>query len=246
MLVTAIPLKTARARPDANRKELSTRLLQVPRETTLIVLPELTLTGYVDNEEEVHRLAETNDGETVKFFKEIAMQFGLWIAFSFIEQENRSYYIAGILMDEDGIIRLHHRKISEKPPYTAGTDVAVAITPFGRTALLLCGDIFLDDIGAKLGADLDLLIVPMARCFDGKSPDIERWEREERRAYVEAVRPLAENTIICNAFGDGEGNLDFGSSLWVNREKGLMAESAHGSDNLLVGSILRGQRKPTY
>jgi hypothetical protein len=42
----------------------------------------------------------------------------------------------------------------------------------------------------------------MARSFDGKSPDLERWLREERQAYVDEVRKVGITTLIVNSLED--------------------------------------------
>jgi len=237
MIITLIPLKTTSLKVDINRKEVLRRLSEVPSGCNMLVFPELTLTGYIHDLKEIRNFAEELNGPTTEFFRKIALKLKTWIAFSFIEKARDSFYVCGILLDDGGKIQIHHRKIAERGPYSVGSGLVVAKTPFGKTTILLCGDIFLKDIGANLADDLDLLIVPMNRSFEGRSPDAERWEREERKAYIDAARPLARNTVVCNALSDGSENLAFGGALWVNREGGLIGESSHGTDNALVVNL---------
>ncbi len=82
--------------------------------------------------------------------------------------------------------------------------------------------------------DEDLLIVPMARGFAGRSPDWQRWEREERQVYLDAVAKVGVATVIVNALEIGEEEPSFGGALVVGADGSLLAESPHGTDEILV------------
>ncbi len=61
---------------------------------------------------------------------------------------------------------LVHRKISEQPPFAAGKDVQVVGTELGKLLVLLCGDLFDDDVKSKPGdIQADFLLLPLARSF---------------------------------------------------------------------------------
>ena len=237
MLACAIPLKTYYGDVARNQREVIARLKELPSGVRLVVLPELTLTGYLDDPSEVASFAEDVQGHTASFFSALAKRYNAWFVFSFIEQDEGNYYIAALLMNPNGEIALHQRKMKEKAPFSSGTEVQDCRTPLGNVALLLCGDLFSPEVTSRLGAGVDILIVPMARCFDGNTPDAERWEREERGVYVEQARRAAARTLVCNAL-DADGNhRDFGGALWIDREQGLLAESPHGTDELLLAEL---------
>jgi hypothetical protein len=126
------------------------------------------------------------------------------------------------------------RKVSEKPPFANGSEVLSVSTPFGKIAILICGDLFDDLTIEKMDKPVDLLLVPMSRSFDLKSPDQNRWLKEERSAYLEAVKRAGCLTVLVNALESDVDEGSFGGALVVNEEGHLLAESPHGTDRLLI------------
>ena len=135
------------------------------------------------------------------------------------------------------VVTLVHRKNYEKPPYALGTSVEYADTELGRLGVLLCGDLFDAATVQRLDPRLALLLVPMSRSFAGSSPDPERWEREERQVYLDAVREAGCRMALVNALEAGTEECSFGGALVVSAGGGLLAESPHGSDQILVWDL---------
>ena len=73
---------------------------------------------------------------------------------------------SALLIDDTGQILIKHRKINllaelMTPPYTAGNDVNVVETRFGRIGLLICADTHESEILKRMAAlKPDLLLVP--------------------------------------------------------------------------------------
>jgi predicted amidohydrolase len=71
-----------------------------------------------------------------------------------------------VLIDDKGNILLKHRKINlltelMSPPYTAGKNVEVVETGFGKIGLLICADTHKDEILNRMAVlKPDLLLVP--------------------------------------------------------------------------------------
>ena len=80
--------------------------------------------------------------------------------------------------------------------------------------------------------------MPMSRCFDGSSPDSKRWQSEERKVYLEAVQALGIPTAIVNSLGENTKEASFGGALMVAEDGRLLAESPHGSDELLIWEMV--------
>lgn len=77
----------------------------------LLVLPELFATGYTfTSVDEVKALAESADGETSAFARQLSVLTGAVIVAGFIERENDCYYNASLLADESGLLS-KYRKI---------------------------------------------------------------------------------------------------------------------------------------
>ncbi len=233
-----IPLRTRPRAPQVNRQEVARRLAQVAAARPhLVCLPECTLTGYLYTETDLARFAEPIPGPTTQAMAALARQHGVFLCFGLLERAPEGVYNTALLLDDRGEIRLKHRKIHEQPPFCTGDAVRVADTPLGRLGILICGDLFAPQAIRYLDSDLDLLLVPMARAFDRRSPDAARWEREERAAYLDAVRAAGVPAAIVNALEVLETEPSFGGALLVGPQGDLLAEAPHGTDQALIHTL---------
>ncbi len=235
MRLALIPLRTLPRQWEANFKEVQRRLEEALRHHPhLVCFPECTLTGYLYEEQDVQRFAEPIPGPTTERMAVLARRSGVSLAFGMLEATPAGVYDSALLVDANGHILLHHRKIEEQPPFQCGRAVSSARTPFGHLALLICGDLFNPEVIAQLPSNLDLLLVPMARSFDGRSPDPQRWLGEERAAYLQAAQASGVTTALVNALEVEGEERSFGGALVVGPQGEVLAEAPHGSDSLLV------------
>lgn len=235
MRLGLIPLKVQPKKIAPNLQELKARLREVARsKPDLVVLPECTLTGYLYENADVHRFAEPIPGPTTEIFSELARHYKIFLCFGMLEAAGTSFFNAAVLLDRQGRIILHHRKVCEHPPFTNGTTVLTAITELGRLSVLICGDLFDEDATNQLDRTIDLLLAPMARNFDGRSPDTEKWLRQERQVYLNGVKAVGVTTAIVNALEVAEEDASFGGALIVDKDGRVLGESPHGTDEILV------------
>jgi N-carbamoylputrescine amidase len=235
MRIALIPLKTKPRHPKKNYHHLETVLASIANaQPDLIVLPECTLTGYLYAENDLARFAEPIPGETLAAFARLARQYRAHICFGMLERAGTQVYDSGVLLDREGRMISVQRKMSEQPPFQNGTQVEAAETELGKVAMLLCGDLFHAEAIAQLPDDLDLVLVPMARAFAGKSPDRQRWETEERAEYLQAVKTVGKTALLVNALDDGIEEPSFGGALVVDGDGKILAEAPHGSDDVLL------------
>ena len=75
--------------PVANRSHLKERIQSITEDTHLIVLPEMFTTGFSMNPAQ---LAETMQGETVQWLKQLAQEKDAAICGSMMITENENYY----------------------------------------------------------------------------------------------------------------------------------------------------------
>ncbi|WP_293172475.1 carbon-nitrogen hydrolase family protein [Oceanithermus sp.] len=240
MRLVLVPLRTRRRDPETNARRISAavRRLATRQQPDLIVFPETALTGYLYRAEDLARFAEPVPGPQTARVGALSRALGVNVAFGLIEATPEGPANTVVLIDRQGCVLLRQRKLSEPPPYVRGRELARADLEGVRLAALTCGDLFSQQALALLPRELDLVLAPMARAFDGRSPDPERWLREERAAYLDAVRNVGVTTAIVNVLeepaADESEAPSFGGALVVGPGGELLAESPHGTDRPLV------------
>ena len=236
MRLCLLPLRIRYRDPSGNLRHLQHRLREVVEyKPDLVCLPECTLTGYLYEERDLKRFAAPIPGPTTERMGELARRYKIFLCFGLPEVAGSQYYTSALLLDREGEILLHHRKIEERPPFALGQEVKAVDTELGRLCVIICGDLSSEDVIRQVDPSVDLLIVPIARSFEGKAPDPERWEREERQVYLDGVRAVGVTTAIVNSLEIGADELpDFGGALLVDGSGRLLAESPHGSDIPLI------------
>lgn len=201
----------------------------------IVCLPECAFTGYLYDEEDFQKFAEPIPGQTTSAVSILAREHHCYICFGMLEKAPEGVYSSAVLINKTGEIVFIHRKICEQPPFTNGNEVKAIDTELGRLSVLLCGDLFEDGVKAKLDKRLDALILPLARSFDGKSPDLERWLKEERQAYADEFRKVGATGLIVNLLEkSSEPGASFGGAMIVNANGEILAESTHGTDEVLI------------
>jgi predicted amidohydrolase len=235
MHICLIPLKTEPRHPAANLEQLAQRFTGIEQhQPDLVCLPECTLTGYLYHEEDFERFAEPVPGPVTDRLGQLARDYSTYLCFGLLEVAAQGVYNSAVLLDRAGEIVLHHRKIEEKPPFVNGTVVNSVRTEIGRLCILVCGDLFNTEALQKLDPSLDLLLMPMSRAFAAQSPDADRWISEERQAYLDAVKAAGITTLVVNALEINHDEPSFGGALVVSDSGELLAESPHGTDEVLV------------
>jgi len=136
----------------------------------IIVLPETSITGYLSQDLKVNwklpdrpissafpdsinptNYAETYPGPSTEHFSALAQKLGSYITVPFLEidrttQSQPTFYNTVCLASPNGTIVAHYRKNNpwlhpEKSWATAGKDLAIYDTEYGRVGLAICFDI---------------------------------------------------------------------------------------------------------
>lgn len=200
----------------------------------LVIFPEMSFTGYISEAEEIESLAEPVPGPITMVISTIVRRLGVYTIFGLIERNEKKFYSTSLVMDPRGNIVSIQRKLSEFDPFTPGDKLNMVELPFGRISILICGDLFYEEIFHMLNPELDFLVVPMARSFDKISPDPLRWLREERDVYRKRVEEIGVLTMFVNLLEEGTHLPSFGGAMVVSGEGKILAESPHGSDEILI------------
>lgn len=235
MRVCLIPLKTEIKNPSANLRHFEQKLKEVsPYQPDMVCLPECSFTGYLYDEQDSQEFAEPVPGQTTAQVAKLAKEHHCYICFGLLESTPEGVYSSAVLIDKAGEILLVHRKIVEKPPFLKGDSVKVIETEFGRLAILICGDLFHDEVKVKIDSPLNVLLLPMSRSFDGDSPNLERWINHERQVYLNEVKKVGVTTLVVNALENSSSGASFGGAMVVDSKGELLAESPHGTDKILI------------
>jgi predicted amidohydrolase len=111
----------------------------------IVLLPEALPLGWMAAE--TRERAETiPDGATCVAFREAAARSGVLVCTGLVERAGADVFNAAVLIDADGRVLLHHRKLNEltiaQDLYARGDRLAVTDTRLGRIGLMICADAF--------------------------------------------------------------------------------------------------------
>ncbi len=206
--------------PESNRKlSLNAAEHLFSRGATIVVLPELIVSGYGVDPERMRVAAEPVDGPTVSAWRETAGRAGGVIVGGFCEAAGRALFNTAVAVAGDGLL-LHYRKLhlfaSEKQCFTRGDlGLPTVETEFGTLGVCVCYDLrFVETARALALQGAEIICVPTAWL---PGFDKERWD--ERGYCPQAHNALVQSNldqvyIACASQAGLAGDYDFlGSSL---------------------------------
>ena len=188
VVVAAIQFASTFAEPERNRKELASLITRSARRgASIIVLPETAVTGYMSQDlkqawcakdgtvsqgltgVDPAEAAETVPGPSTRFFADLAAGLGIYVTVPLLEVDRKSgqHFNTVVLVDPDGAILLHYRKLNPWPYAERGwadkgdRGYAYVDTPYGRLALLICFDINFEPPVLRT-KKVDILLYPIA------------------------------------------------------------------------------------
>lgn len=128
---------------DANLQMFAEKIRNISQRTELIILPEMFSTGFTMQPE---RLAETMDGETLRWLKEISHEKKAAITGSFIAKEDNHYFNRLIWMLPDGSFGHYDKRhlfsfAGEHEHYMPGNKKLIASLKGWRINLQVCYDL---------------------------------------------------------------------------------------------------------
>ena len=111
----------------------------------VVLLPEALPLGWTHSSARV--LAEAvPDGESCAALREAARQNAVHVCAGLVERAGPHIYNAAVLINPQGEVLLHHRKLNEleigQELYQLGDRLQVARTPLGTIGLMICADAF--------------------------------------------------------------------------------------------------------
>lgn len=159
--------------PKANRRNLEDKLKDLNSETDLIILPEMFTSGFTMNPEVV---AETMQGETIKWMIELAKRNNLAITGSIVIKENDNYYNRLLFVHPSGKVDFYDKRhtftlAGEDKVYTAGLSKIIVDYKGWKICPLVCYDLRFP-VWARNIENYDLLIY----VANWPKPRIQAWD----------------------------------------------------------------------
>ena len=196
----------------------------------IVCFPETALFGWVNPT--AHQRAAAIPGRDSDHLCALAKKHEIFLCVGLAEKEGDQLYDAVLLINSNGEILLKHRKINiltelMDPPYTPGSEVGAAETPFGKIGLLICADSFDASVISKMKAQQpDLVLIPYG------------WAKEEEDwpGHGEELRKTVQNAareLDCPVFGtDLIGEISHGP--WTGLVYGGQSVAADEAGNILA------------
>ncbi|MBN9022844.1 MAG: hydratase [Rhizobiales bacterium] len=221
--VAVVQARAALYRPEENRAR-SVALVEeaAAAGASLVILPELMVSGYGVDRDGLSASAEALEGPTLAAWRSVAARLGVHVVGGFCERDGDRLYNAAMMVGPDGLVG-HYRKLhlfdAEKTVFTPG-DLGLPVyeLPFGIVGLCVCYDLrFVEVVRALALRGAELVAVPTAWVggFDANPFDAMGYIGQARGAIVQAN--LSQVFLCCaSQWGAGEGGRFLGSSLVVD------------------------------
>lgn len=179
----------------------------------LVLFPEAAPTGLNITDDPTHDLplGAAIPGPVFDRLSDIARANRILLAAGLLEYSVGDLYDSAVILGRSGELLCRYRRIqpqwhgpdADPRVYRQGDCPGICTTPFGRLAILVCGDLFDDGICDQLARQRpDLLLFPFSRNFGDGSHDQQRWDREELPRYIERTRRLGCPSVWVNEFAD--------------------------------------------
>lgn len=196
--------------PQQNLVFFEEKINALSQETDLVVLPEMFTTGFTMHPENV---AETIDGDSIVWMKEMAATHQIAITGSLVIQDNEQYFNRLVFVHPSGKIESYNKRHSftlagEDKVYTSGTKKLIVDYKGWKICPLICYDLRFP-VWARNTENYDVLIYmanwPVTR--------IKAWETLLKARAIENMSYV----IGVNRIGKDANNYEYsGNSLIVD------------------------------
>ena len=211
---------------------------------SLIVLPELCISGYVlESKHEASLCAQTKDGYQTESFIPLAKRFNAHIVFGYVELSEGKLYNSAAIIGPQGLVancRKHNRWGSDNIWASASEDLhPVVITRAGRTGVLICRDVM------NNYRDTYKFYKPNSRFYKNGSVDtialLSNWGSDygyPDSTWVELAEETGANVVVSNRIGK-ERDLKFkGGSAVIDKNGKIWTNGSSFTEPAIVGGCV--------
>ena len=245
--------------PEANLARAEARLAEAKSQgADLVLLPEALDLGWTHPSARA-RAAAIPGGGPCRRLREAARAHGLFVCAGLTERAGDRVFNAAVLIDPEGEVLLHHRKLNElaigHDCYDQGDRLAVADTPFGRLGLMICADAFARGqvVARTLGLmGAQVILSPCAWAVPaGHDPGREPYGELWRDNYGPVARDFrlwiaGASNVGPITGGPWQGRKCIGCSLLVGPDGRPVIEGPYGAEaEALLMAGVTPQPRPT-
>ncbi len=181
-----------------NKNKIQSFLKDLER-VDLLILPELTLTGFTMNAD---KYCEELSGETVQFYQKLAGQYKINIIGGLIEKDSGNIYNSLVHCGIDGKLIAWYRKIhpfsysEEDKYYSRGNEPVVTEINELKTGLTICYDLRFPELYRSYGKNKVDMIINIANWPDTR---IDHWRTLlkaraiENQCYIIGVNRVGDD-----------------------------------------------------
>lgn len=190
---------------EENVNRLKTCIGNLETDTDLLVLPELFSTGFTSNNDRMQELAETNGGWTISRLREIAKQYNVAVAGSFLARTGSSIFNRAFFIEPSGDETFYDKRhlfsMSSEAKILVKGNAELPVVRFRgwNIAVAVCYDLRFPIWCRNVGLKYDLLTIPAnwpnSREYAWRHLLIAR--AIENQAYVIGVDRSGEDKFGC-------------------------------------------------
>ena len=202
MKIALFQTKLAWENPEINRTFIEEYFLNEDESFDLFVLPEMFTSGFTMNPSVV---AETMEGETMTWLKELAKRKNCAITGSLVIKEDNNYYNRMVFVFPSGEVQFYNKRhlftlAGEEKVYTKGTEKVIVNYNNWNICLQICYDLRFP-VFARNVEDYDLLIY----VANWPKPRVNAWDILLKARAVENMSYV----IGVNRIGNDNNHLDY-------------------------------------
>jgi len=213
----------------------------------VIVFPEDFITGPL-NGAQAHADYE---GRYVQHFQQLARRYAIDIVpGSIIEGDENGLYNTAYYIDSAGTIKGRYRKVNlwlpERSYITAGQEIAVFDTAYGRVGLIICWDLmFPETFRAMLKERVEIVLCPSFWCFEDAGEGM-KYEAQAEVKLVNALcvaRAFENNVVVVYANAAGSQSYDGAEEHLIGRSqitvpfKGALKLLDHNREEMFIQEV---------
>ncbi len=204
----------------------------------VIVFPELSTLGFGSGDIYLDKVNENL--ELVNELVDISKNIHPYLIIGFVDRDERGFfYNAAAIIGKGNILGIHrkvqlvnYRLFDEKRYFTPGTSVNVFSTPWGKTGILICEDVWFPEparILAFKGAEI--IFVLSASPFDRGKPEV--WKAFLTSRIYDNILPF----VMVNQAGIQDGVTYWGGSMVFDAAGNLTHQAALLEEEFMVAEV---------